>query len=108
MKRVLKESLVPPDQNEEKLRDLFFYKFLGFRNDKEVRLLTIDHSNQGNVKDVHVEVCSLVKDVMFDPRMPEDCFEESRAKVDEIYRSRGKSVTIRQSSLYAPKKHLGL
>lgn len=69
MREILEDLLKQENQNEESLRNLFFYKFLGFKNDKEVRLLTIDRSNSGDVKNVHIDVCSVIKKIMFDPRM---------------------------------------
>jgi len=107
MKGVLEACLKNGGQNEEQLRDLFFYKLLGFQNDKEVRLLTIDHGTSGNVKKLLVDICDLVKDIRFDPRMARRCYKKHKSGIHDIYKSRGKGKPhITQSSLYDPKRHL--
>ena len=75
MRGVLEELLKQNNLDEERLMNLFFYKLLGFQNDKEIRLLTIDHNNYGDVNNISIDAFSIIKDIMFDPRMPKSLCE---------------------------------
>lgn len=109
MRKVLEEHLRNDSQTEEKLRDLFFYKLLGFHTDKEVRLLTIDPANEGSIKNVKIDTCEIIDDIMWDPRMPECLCEIYEESIEKINRSRDCNLPKpHKSTLYDPKKHLRL
>ena len=75
-------------------------KRYGFRPEREVRLIFLDHGHQGHEGffKYHLDVKRTIRQAVLDPRMSDDKAAEWTAKL----KSAGFSGTLFQSSLYRP------
>jgi hypothetical protein len=78
----------------------FFFKRVAFRHEKEVRLIyNSQNENQLDTFKFDIDPINMIDEIVFDPRMNEDVYQEQRDKVIEW----GFNKSIIQSGLYKIK-----
>ena len=102
VKELINETTANEKPAEKDLLELFLCKRLGFKYDREIRLMTIDFEETNAVKKIPFDPKTLIREIIFDPRMDDFSYEEHKEYITGKFSYDERR--IEKSGLYSPGK----